>query len=152
MIDANKIIANFQMIASRVVKFELETKEVDEGNEKVNVKNEFDYDIINIEEFNDAYFGVIQFKTTFIAKKGKSVLFKILIVYEGKFIGNKNHLKFDDFKNMLELNGVVVLSQLTRSYILSATALAGINPPVRIPMINVHMLKNIKENNKNKQK
>ncbi|CCJ33852.1 hypothetical protein [Caloramator australicus] len=151
MIDANKIIANFQMIASRVVKFELETKEVDEGNEKVNVKNEFDYDIINIEEFNDAYFGVVQFKTTFIAKKGKSVLFKILIVYEGKFIGNKNHLKFDDFKNMLELNGVVALSQLTRSYILSATALAGINPPVRIPMINVHMLKNIKENNKNKQ-
>lgn len=151
MIDANKIIANFQMIASRVVKFDLETREVDENNVKVNVKNEFDYDIISVEEFNDAYFGAVQFKTTFIAKKGKSVLFKILIIYEGKFIGNKNHLKFDDFKNMLELNGVVTLSQLTRSYVLSATALAGINPPVKIPMINVHMLKKIKEN-KNEEK
>lgn len=46
---------------------------------------------------------------------------------------------------MLELNGVVALSQLTRSYVLSATALAGINPPVRLPMINIYQLKKLKE-------
>lgn len=46
MIEANKIVANFQMIASRLVKFELETKEVNNGKEKVNVKNNFDYEVI----------------------------------------------------------------------------------------------------------
>lgn len=66
-------------------------------------------------------------------------------MYEGKFLGNKNSLKREDFMKMLELNGVVALSQLTRSYVLSATALAGINPPVRLPMINIYQLKKLKE-------
>ncbi|MCF6096362.1 protein-export chaperone SecB [Thermovorax subterraneus] len=146
MIEANKIVANFQMIASRVVKFELETKEVNNnGKEKVNVKNNFDYEVIKIEEHDEAYYGIVQFKTNFVAKVGKSTLFKIFVVYEGKFLGNKSNLKQEDFKKMLELNGVVALSQFTRSYVLSATALAGINPPVRLPMINIYQLKKLKE-------
>lgn len=60
-------------------------------------------------------------------------------------MGNKNSLKREDFMKMLELNGVVALSQFTRSYVLSATALAGINPPVRLPMINIYQLKKLKE-------
>lgn len=145
MIEANKIVANFQMIASRVVKFELETKEVNNGKEKVNVKNSFDYEVIKIEEHEEAYYGVVQFKTDFVAKIGRNTLFKIFIVYEGKFVGNKSSLREEDFKKMLELNGVVALSQFTRSYVLSATALAGINPPVRLPMININQLKELKE-------
>ncbi|TYP58586.1 protein-export chaperone SecB [Thermosediminibacter litoriperuensis] len=145
MIDSNKVVASFQMIASRVVKFELETKEISNSKEKVNIKNDFDYEVIKIEEHDEAYYGVVQFKSNFIAKIGKSILFKISIVYEGKFLGNKNSLKQEDFKKMLELNGVVALSQFTRSYVLSATALAGINPPVRMPMINIHKLRKLKE-------
>ncbi|HHW03149.1 MAG TPA: preprotein translocase subunit SecB [Thermoanaerobacterales bacterium] len=145
MIDSNKIIAIFQMIASRVVNFKLETKEVGKNKEKVNIKNDFDYEVIKLEEHDEAYYGVVQFKSNFVAKKGKSILFKINIVYEGKFIGDKNALKQEDFKKMLELNGVVALSQFTRSYVLSATALAGINPPVRMPMINIHQLRKLKE-------
>lgn len=145
MIDSNKIVASFQMIASRVVKFELETKEVNNSKEKVNIKNSFDYEVMKVEEDDKAYYGAVQFKSNFIAKVGKSTLFKISIVYEGKFLGNKNNLKQEDFEKMLELNGVVALSQFTRSYVLSATALAGINPPVRMPMINIHQLKRLKE-------
>jgi preprotein translocase subunit SecB len=144
--DSNKIIASFQMIASRVVNFKLETKEeVGKNKEKVNIKNDFDYEVIKLEEHDEAYYGVVQFKSNFVAKKGKSILFKINIVYEGKFVGDKNALKQEDFKKMLELNGVVALSQFTRSYVLSATALAGINPPVRMPMINIHQLRKLKE-------
>jgi len=145
MIEANKIVASFQMIASRVVRFELETKEVNNDNEKVNVRNSFDYEVVRIEEHEDDYYGVVQFKTDFVAKIGRKTLFKIFVVYEGKFMGNKNILKQEDFQRMLELNGVVALSQFTRSYVLSVTALAGINPPVRLPMININQLKKLKE-------
>jgi len=145
MIEANKIVASFQMIASRVVRFELETKEVNNDNEKVNVRNSFDYEVVRIEEHEDHYYGVVQFKTDFVAKIGRKTLFKIFVVYEGKFMGNKNILKQEDFQRMLELNGVVALSQFTRSYVLSVTALAGINPPVRLPMININQLKKLKE-------
>lgn len=145
MIEANKIVASFQMIASRVVRFELETKEVNNDNEKVNVRNSFDYEVVRIEEHEDHYYGVVQFKTDFVAKIGRKTLFKIFVVYEGKFMGNKNILKQEDFQRMLELNGVVALSQFTRSYVLSVTALAGINPPVRLPMININHLKKLKE-------
>ncbi len=145
MIEANKIVASFQMIASRVVRFELETKEVNNDNEKVNVRNSFDYEVVRIEEHEDHYYGVVQFKTDFVAKIGRKTLFKIFVVYEGKFTGNKNILKQEDFQRMLELNGVVALSQFTRSYVLSVTALAGINPPVRLPMININQLKKLKE-------
>jgi len=145
MIEANKIVASFQMIASRVVRFELETKEVNNDNEKVNVRNSFDYEVVRIEEHEDHYYGVVQFKTDSVAKIGRKTLFKIFVVYEGKFVGNKNFLKQEDFQRMLELNGVVALSQFTRSYVLSVTALAGINPPVRLPMININQLKKLKE-------
>jgi len=145
MIEANKIVASFQMIASRVVRFELETKEVNNDNEKVNVRNSFDYEVVRIEEHEDHYYGVVQFKTDSVAKIGRKTLFKIFVVYEGKFVGNKSFLKQEDFQRMLELNGVVALSQFTRSYVLSVTALAGINPPVRLPMININQLKKLKE-------
>lgn len=51
---------------------------------------------------------------------------------------------------MLELNGVVTLSQLARAYVLSVTSLSGINPPVKLPMINVLALRDKKKNKEKK--
>ena len=51
----------------------------------------------------------------------------------------------EHFRQMLELNGVVTLSQISRSFILSVTSQSGINPPVRIPMVNVLALKEKKQ-------
>lgn len=65
---------------------------------------------------------------------------KIDLTMEGAFIGNIQKLKKEEFINMLELNGLTALSQLSRAYILSVTALSGITPPVKLPMINVFKL------------
>jgi hypothetical protein len=46
---------------------------------------------------------------------------------------------------MLELNGLTTLSQLSRAYILSVTALSGITPPVKLPMINIFKLRQQKK-------
>lgn len=151
MIEAKNIKADFQMISSRVVKFELETREQQEKNEKVNVNNDFDYEIVKIESNDKFYLGVLQFKTNFVVKIKNKLLFKILVIYEGAFLGDKAVLSEQDFKNMLELNGIVTLSHLTRAFVISCSALAGINPPVRLPMINIHKLRKMKELNQSKE-
>ena len=70
---------------------------------------------------------------------------KIDLTMEGAFIGNIQKLKKEDFANMLELNGLTTLSQLSRAYILSVTALSGITPPVKLPMINIFKLRQQKK-------
>lgn len=68
---------------------------------------------------------------------------------DGLFLGNPKRLYKENFMDMLELNGVVTLSQLARAYVLSVTSLSGINPPVKLPMINVVALR---EKKKSKEK
>lgn len=68
---------------------------------------------------------------------------------DGLFLGNPKRLSKENFMDMLELNGVVTLSQLARAYVLSVTSLSGINPPVKLPMINVVALR---EKKKSKEK
>ena len=68
----------------------------------------------------------------------------------GLFIGNPQKLSEENFNDMLELNGVVTLSQLARAYVMSVTALSGINPPVKLPMINVISLREKKKSRENK--
>lgn len=144
MINVEKIKADFQIISSRVVKFELETKDYKEEKENINVSNTYDYEIIKLEEDEQLYYGVLQFKSCFAAKVKNKLLFKVNVIYEGIFAGKKEKLNMQDFKNMLELNGIVTLAHLTRAYVISCTALAGFNPPVRLPLINIHKLKEMK--------
>lgn len=145
MIDVNAIKADFQIFYSRVVKFELETKDCEEIDEDIKLNNSYDYEIVKFEENENFYLGVLHFKTNFTAKVKNKIIFKINVIYEGTFGGKKSTLSEQDFKNMLELNGIVTLSHLTRAYVISCSALAGINPPVRLPMINIHKLRNMKK-------
>ncbi|WP_231968927.1 hypothetical protein [Thermoanaerobacterium sp. RBIITD] len=48
---------------------------------------------------------------------------------------------------MIELNGLTTLSQLSRTYILTVTSLSGINPPVKLPMVNIFKLIQQKKDN-----
>lgn len=142
MIKIGNLKADFQLVSTRVVKFELETKK--EESDEIEVELKCDYDIGEIEENNEIYMGTVQFKVAFEGKKKNKKLFKIHIVYEGCFAGKKEKLGLEDFKNMLELNGIITLTHLTRSYIMSCTALAGFNPPLKLPLINVHKLREMK--------
>ena len=59
---------------------------------------------------------------------------------EGAFACVTQADNMNKFEEMLEINGLVTLSQISRAYILSATSQAGI-PPVKMPMINVIKLR-----------
>ncbi len=65
---------------------------------------------------------------------------------EGMFTGNNDRLSREKFMEMLEINGLVNLLHLSRAYLISVTAQSGINPPVRLPMINVLILREEKAN------
>ncbi|WP_223814627.1 hypothetical protein [Thermoanaerobacterium thermosaccharolyticum] len=81
-----------------------------------------------------------------------SKLLKINLTMEGVFVGNTQKLKQEDFLDMLELNGLTTLSQLSRAYILTVTSLSGINPPVKLPMVNIFKLMQQKKNNEANKK
>lgn len=140
MINSNQVLADFQFIGNRVSNFKIETRDIRIDKEKINVTYDFDYEIKEIKELEDRYTGYLEFITIIKAKFKKTVFFKIDLTMEGAFIGNIQKLKKEEFINMLELNGLTALSQLSRAYILSVTALSGITPPVKLPMINVFKL------------
>jgi len=60
---------------------------------------------------------------------------KIELVTEGAF--RSDTLTDEKFKELVEVNGLITLSHISRAYILSVTAQSGINPPIRVPMVNV---------------
>jgi len=147
--DLKNSIADFQFIANRVSNFALETKDVDQKGEKVKVNYDIDYNIVEVKEDEKLFVGKLEYIVVIKAKAKNKILFNIKLNMEGIFAGIKNKLSQEDFKNMMELNGIATLSHLSRAYIISATSLAGINPPVKLPMINVHILREMKKKKEN---
>ena len=154
MIKGNTIAADFQFIGNRVSHFNIETNILNTNDQKVIPEFQYDYNVITIDESKESHFGIIELLIRGKAKVGKSNLFKFDLTMEGAFLGGINSLSKDKFSEMLELNGLVTLSQISRSFLLSVTSQSGINPPVRLPMINVVSLiekkKSERDNKENK--
>lgn len=149
MIPAKQILADFQFLGNRVANFKLETKITDLKNSKIVLYPEFDYNIIKYDSTDSLHFGIIEFSVKIKAKSGNTNIFKIDLIMEGVFEGIIAKLSKDKFIEMLELNGIVTLSQISRAYLVSVTSQSGINPPVKLPMINVIALREKKHTNIN---
>ncbi|HPU45046.1 MAG: preprotein translocase subunit SecB [Clostridiaceae bacterium] len=145
MVNGEEVMADFQFIGNRVSQFYLETNTINSKGQKITTGFEFDYNIKKAESSGNEHFGIIEFIVNGKAKAGRRNLFKFILKMEGAFVGNNEKLTMEHFRQMLELNGVVTLSQISRSFILSVTSQSGINPPVRIPMVNVLALKEKKQ-------
>ncbi|NLI57883.1 MAG: preprotein translocase subunit SecB [Clostridium sp.] len=128
-------------VANRISQFSLETKDIDTKAAKAKVVFDFDYNILQLEKEEERHIGCIEFASSIKAKVRNSILFKVELKMEGIFVGNPQKLNIEQFKEMLELNGVATLSQLCRAYILSISALSGISPAIKLPMINVLSLR-----------
>lgn len=149
MINSKEILADFQFSGNRVSSFSIETKDIKVKGIKANISFDFDYAVKAIEELEDRYIGELEFSVLVRTKIKNATLFKIDLKMDGLFFGNRTKLSKEDFNDMLELNGVVTLSQLSRAYVVSVTSLSGINPPVKLPMINVIALREKKKKEKN---
>lgn len=134
------VIADFQFLGHRVSKLVLDTKLVEEKGPS-NVSFDFDYEVMELVEEVNRFLGIIQLIVQVKAKIKNKVLFKIDLKMEGAFAGNAEKLGHQKFTDMLEMNGLITLLHISRAYLLSVTAQSGINPPVKLPMVNVIKLR-----------
>jgi len=141
--NSNEVLADFQILGSRVSKLYLDTRIIDEKG-RADVSFDFDYDMDEVEEDGSRLQGILTFMVQVKAKVKNKILFKIDLEIEGLFAGNPERLSREKFMEMLEMNGLVTLLHISRSYLISVSAQSGINPPVQIPMVNVLKLREMK--------
>ena len=135
---SSEVSSELVFLGNRVVTSNLSTSMVNTKGRPVNIAFDFDYDIKDIQQEDASWYGLIDYVVKVKATVKKKVLFKIDLVMEGAF--RSDSLGEDEFKEMVEVNGLITLSQISRAYILSVTAQSGINPPIRVPMVNVNKM------------
>lgn len=140
------MISPFQMKNSRIVSFEFKQNEAtgEYGSQKVSFGA--DYEISEIIEVE----GILQSELhLFIEMTGRTdaeeELFQIRLDMMGTFAGESEQLDKGRFLNMLKINGLSTLMQLSRAYVTASTALSGFVNPIRFPMVNVYELVKRKE-------
>ena len=143
--EGKDIQSEFKFIGNRVASFNLATRNINTKGQRVNVSFNFDYNVKDIQQSDSSVLGVIEFKVKVRAMVKRRLLFKVELVMEGAFTAERELLSDEVFFEMLELNGLITLSQISRAYIISVTSQSGINPPVTIPMINVMKMREKKE-------
>ena len=135
---SNEVASELIFLGNRVITFKLLTNMVDIKTQSVNVDYDFDYNIKDLKHDDGKSFGLLDYIVKIKASVKRKLLFKVELVMEGAF--RSETLSKDDFKNMVEVNGLITLSHISRAYIISATAQSGINPPVKLPMVNINQL------------
>lgn len=138
--NSNEVLADFQILGSRVSKLLMDTRIIDEKG-RADVSFDFDYEIGDVEEEGNRFQGILKFIVQVKAKVKNKILFKIELEMEGAFAGNTEKLSREKFIEMLEINGLITLLHISRAYLISVTAQSGIRPPVQIPMVNVLKLR-----------
>lgn len=135
---SNDVLSELIFLGNRVVVFNLTTNMMSTKTHPLNVDFDFDYKIKDVEREENRSLCLIDYIVKVKATVKKKVLFKIELIMEGAF--RSDTLADEDFKEMVELNGLITLSHISRAYIQSVTAQSGIHPPIRLPMINVNTL------------
>lgn len=140
------MISPFQMKKNRIVSFEFNQNEAtgEYGSQKVSFGA--DYEISEITEID----GILQSELhLLIEMTGRTdageELFQIRLDMMGTFVGESEQLDKGRFLNMLKINGLSTLMQLSRAYVTASTALSGFVNPIRFPMVNVYELVKRKE-------
>lgn len=143
--EGKDIQSEFKFIGNRVASLNLVTRNIKTKGQRISVSFNFDYNIKDMQQSDSSVLGVIEFMVKVRAMVKRRLLFKVELVMEGAFTAERELLPDEVFFEMLELNGLITLSQLSRAYIISVTSQSGINPPVTIPMINVMKLREKKK-------
>jgi len=134
------VLADFQFLGNRVSKLVLDTRLIEEKG-RVDVTYDFDYKVNEVEHRENNFLATLGFIVHVKAKIRNRILFKIELEMEGLFAGDAQKISQEKFSEMLEMNGLITLLHISRAYLLSITSQSGIQPPVKIPMINVLKLR-----------
>lgn len=151
MIKLEEVFADFQMIGHRVIESRYHCP-VNYEDENYDLSIEFDYEIVESVEKEDQYFGVVVFQVSVKVSHEDQFEDMVDCVIDAGFMGNPAVMSFENFTDMLSINGVATLSQMARAHILNVTTMSGLKNPILIPMININELKAKKDEAILKQK
>lgn len=142
------IIAPFQIRSYKVKQFELTQYEINDDYEQVNVNLSANFNDHDFQEGN-IYFSKLDLMTSIqgITDNDQKV-FDIYLIMQGDFSGDPKEISKEQFIEMLKLNGVSTLMQLSRAYVTSVAALSILPMTLNFPMINIFELNRQKKNNK----
>jgi preprotein translocase subunit SecB len=135
---SSEVLADLSFIGNRVITFNLNTNMVNLKGQSVNTVFDIDYNLKELKHEGGNSFGLLDYSVKVKATVKKKVLFKVELLMEGAF--KSETLSKEDFVNWVELNGLITLSHISRAFIISVTAQSGINPPIRVPMVNINKL------------
>ncbi len=137
----NNIISPFQMKKNMIVSYAIEQMEATQEYERTSVSLGVDYkisDVVKMEELLNARVDL------FVELMGKTEqeekVFVIKLDMMGIFEGNVEQIGENKFKDMVKVNGISTLIQLSRAYVTATTALSGFSSPINFPMVNVFEL------------
>lgn len=142
--DTNRVLADFQFLDNKVVKFHIENNSPNTRNKTVKINYDMDYEIISCEELEDTHLGIVDLIVDLEGQIHENEIFKIHLRMKGKFVGSKNKLTLSKFREMLEINGTATLSQIARAYLISVSTLSGM-VSINLPMVNIYAMKKYKE-------
>lgn len=140
------MISPFQMKSNRVVLFEF--KQSEENGEFGSRKVSFgaDYVMSDITITDEIMRSELHLLIHMVGRSDTDAeLFQLQLDMMGVFEGNSGQIDRERFSNMIKINGLSTLMQLSRAYVTAATALSGFANPINFPMINVYELVKMKE-------
>lgn len=133
--EENKIKkANIQLVDNYVKDSYLRIHKKPEKN-KHDIQVELEIKMSDIKKLNENELSVSVnlIQNINIIEEDKESIVELGVQMIGQFIGED--LQEKQFIELVKYNGIPLLSQLIRSYIITITSVGGINP-IRVPMIN----------------
>lgn len=143
----NNIISPFQMEHNKVASFSIEQNEGLQEFESTNVSLGADFKISELQKRESTLTAKLNLLIELTGKTDKDEkVFKIKLDMLGAFECDIHQINEEKFVEMLKINGISTLMQLSRAYVTSVTALSGFSQPINFPMVNVFELVKWKEN------
>ncbi len=131
------IKATIDFVDSYVKKFNIEISKPPTVHPELSAEMKIDYSLGDLTKTDGCILGALELEINAELFNEEEPYAICRLIYAGLFKADENTHE-ETFKSMLELNGVMVLYQLSRSLITSITAQAGLFPPLTLPLINVH--------------
>lgn len=137
----SKIISPFQMKGNKIINFSINQKDIQNAYDSTNASLSVDYKISDIVKEEKNFCADIDLIIVITGKtNNEEEMFEIELTMRGYFEGNCEKVEENKFQDMLKLNGLSTLIQLSRAYVTAATALSGFTNPINFPMVNVFEL------------
>jgi len=140
--DAKNVLAQIEFIDSRILKLKFDN-DLPLSQKALDFECKIDYQIGEIIPIDNGLQGTVNLSLSISSKMKRKNVFSMCIEMEGAFSCH-NTMVQDIFVQFLRLNGVSMLYSIARTNIMTITGLSYPGWTIRLPMLNIASLNEIK--------